>query len=62
MDAMRSIRANMGELFHEQGIVRPDQYEESLDTLSQIKDQVIEKFSTGDEERKVWEKLWPFGT
>lgn len=52
----------MGELFPEQGIVRPDQYEESLDTLSQIKDQVIEKFSTGDEERKVWEKLWPFGT
>jgi hypothetical protein len=62
MDAMRSMRANMGELFPEQGIVRPDQYEESLDTLSQIKDQVIEKFATGEEERKVWEKLWPFGT
>jgi hypothetical protein len=23
---------------------------------------VIEEFATGEEERKVWEKLWPFGT
>lgn len=34
MEAMRSIRENMGELFPEQGIVRPERYEETLDALA----------------------------
>jgi hypothetical protein len=62
MEAMRSIRENMGELFPEQGIVRPDQYEDALDALSQMKDQVIKKFASTEQEREVWRKMWPFGT
>ncbi|KAH8724357.1 kinase-like domain-containing protein [Phaeosphaeriaceae sp. PMI808] len=62
MEAMASIRETIGELFPEQGIVRPDQYEEALDALAQIKDQVIEQFAGTEQEREVWKKMWPFGT
>lgn len=62
MEAMRSIRESIGELFPEQGIVRPDQYEETMDALAQMKDQVIEEFAGTEQEREVWRKMWPFGT
>jgi hypothetical protein len=62
MEAMRSIRESLGELFPEQGIVKPDNYEEALDALSQMKDQVISAFATSAAEREAWEKSWPFGT
>ena len=61
MEAMRSIRETLGELFPEQGIVRHDQYEESLDALAQIKEQVVEKFAKTEHEREGWRKAWPFG-
>jgi hypothetical protein len=62
MEAMRVIRENIGELFPEQGIVRLDRYEEALDALGQMKDQVIETFAKTEHEREVWQKVWPFGT
>ncbi len=62
MEAMRSIRKSIGELFPEQGIVKADQYEEALDALEQMKDQVIEEFASNEQEREVWRKEWPFGT
>jgi hypothetical protein len=61
MEAMRSIRESISELFPEQGIVRVDQYEEALDALEQMKDQVIEEFASNEQEREVWRKEWPFG-
>ncbi|KAH5006440.1 hypothetical protein HBI81_197980 [Parastagonospora nodorum] len=61
MEAMRSIRESLGELFPEQGIVKSDNYEEALDALSQMKDQVIGEFATNASEREAWEKAWPFG-
>ncbi|KAF2732731.1 phosphotransferase enzyme family protein [Polyplosphaeria fusca] len=61
MEAMRLIGENMGELFPEQGIVTPDQYEETLGALAQMKEQVIEKFASTEEERKIWQRVWPFG-
>jgi hypothetical protein len=61
MDAMHSIRESIGKLFPEQGIVRPELYEEALDALSQMKEQVIDTFATTEHERHVWEKMWPFG-
>jgi len=61
MEAMRSIRESLGELFPEQGIVKLDDYEETLDALSQMKDQVISAFATDATEREAWEKAWPFG-
>ena len=62
MEVMRSIRDNMGELFPEQGIVGPDQYEDAIDALAQMKDQVIKNFASTEQEREVWRKMWPFGT
>jgi hypothetical protein len=62
MEAMRSIRESVGELFPDQGIVKPDHYEEALDALSQMKDQVISAFATNAAEREAWEKAWSFGT
>ena len=62
MEAMRSIRESIGELFPEQGIVRADQYRETLDALEQIKDQFIKEFASNEQEREVWRKEWPFGT
>lgn len=62
MEAMRSVRENVGELFPEQGMVKADQYEETLDALAQMKDQVIETFASTEQEREVWQKMWPFGT
>ncbi|RMZ79462.1 hypothetical protein DV738_g3395, partial [Chaetothyriales sp. CBS 135597] len=62
MNAMQSIKEALGrELFPEQGIVRADRYEEALDALSQIKDQVIDEFATTEQDREVWQKMWPFG-
>ncbi|KAF1850920.1 APH-domain-containing protein [Cucurbitaria berberidis CBS 394.84] len=61
MEAMRLIRDSMGELFPEQGIVKPDQYEETLHALAQLKDQIIEKFANTEQEREVWQMMWPFG-
>jgi hypothetical protein len=62
MEAMHSIRESLGELFPDQGIVKPDHYEEALDALSQMKHQVISAFATNAAEREAWEKAWPFGT
>ncbi|TVY54027.1 Altered inheritance of mitochondria protein 9, mitochondrial [Lachnellula cervina] len=52
MDAMRSIRECIGELFPEKGIVKADQYEEALDALEQMRDQVIEEFATSEQEKE----------
>lgn len=62
MDAMRSIKESIGELFPEQGTVRADHYEEALDALAQMKDQVIEQFASTEQEKEVWLKEWPFGS
>lgn len=62
MEAMRAIREEIGELFPEQGIVRHENYEEALDALRQMKEQVIDVFAKSEHERKVWEEVWPFGT
>lgn len=62
MDAMRAIGDELGELFPQQGIVRPENCEEALDALEQMKGQVIQEFARNQQEREAWEELWPFGT
>ncbi|KAF3005696.1 hypothetical protein E8E13_005421 [Curvularia kusanoi] len=62
MEAMRSIRDSLGELFPEQGIVRPEQFDETLDALNQMKEQVISAFASTPEEKEAWERNWPFET
>ena len=62
MQAMRSIRGSLGELFPEQGVVRPDQYDKALDALNQIREQVISTFASNSKEKEIWKKEWPFET
>ncbi|KAJ8067350.1 hypothetical protein OCU04_004703 [Sclerotinia nivalis] len=62
MEAMDSIEESIGELFPEHGIVRSHHYEEALDALEQMKDQVIEEFARSEQEKEIWLKEWPFGT
>ncbi|KAF1837384.1 hypothetical protein BDW02DRAFT_586650 [Decorospora gaudefroyi] len=62
MEAMRAIQDSLGPLFPEQGVVGLEQYDEALDALSQMKEQVISTFATTAAERDAWEKAWPFGT
>ncbi|KAH6678552.1 hypothetical protein B0J14DRAFT_625117 [Halenospora varia] len=65
MEAMRAIKDGAGELFPEQGLVRPELYQESLDALdalAQIKEQVIEEFAKDEGDKETWRKEWPFGT
>jgi hypothetical protein len=52
----------LGELFPEQGVVRPDQYDEALDALNQIREQVISTFASNSKEKEIWKKEWPFET
>ena len=62
MQAMRSIRDGLGELFPEQGIVRPDHYDKALNALNQMREQVISTYASNSKEGKIWEKEWPFET
>ncbi|OAL06247.1 hypothetical protein IQ06DRAFT_210624 [Phaeosphaeriaceae sp. SRC1lsM3a] len=60
MDVMRPIRESLGGLFPEQGIVKPEDYEEALDALAQMKERIIDEFATNPAEREEWERAWPF--
>lgn len=60
MQAMQSIRESLGDLFPEQGIVRPDQYDEAKDALGQAKEFIIQEFARNEEEKRVWGEEWPF--
>ncbi|KAH7074476.1 hypothetical protein BKA63DRAFT_603397 [Paraphoma chrysanthemicola] len=62
MDAMRAIHDALGELFPEQGVVKPEQYDEAIDALNQMKEQVISAYAKNDGEKKEWEETWPFET
>ncbi|KKZ60631.1 hypothetical protein EMCG_04704 [[Emmonsia] crescens] len=60
MQAMQSIRESLGDLFPEQGIVRPDQYDEAKYALSQAKEFIIGEFARNEEEKIAWREAWPF--
>ena len=61
MQVMAAIQEAIGELFPEKGVVRPDQYEEALDALEQMKDQVLREYVSTEQERETWRKVWSFG-
>lgn len=62
MEVMCSIKESIGEIFPEKGMVRVDQYEEALDALEQMKDQVIKESASSEQDKEVWLKGWPFGS
>lgn len=62
MQAMEGIRESLEELFPEQGCVRVELYEDAIDALGQMKEQVFDEFARNEKEIEVWNKWWPFGT
>ncbi|KGY14999.1 hypothetical protein PABG_12113 [Paracoccidioides brasiliensis Pb03] len=62
MQAMQSISDSLGDLFPEQGVVRPEQYEEAKDALCQAKEFIIREFARNQNEEKAWEEEWPFSS
>lgn len=60
MEVMREIREVLGDLFPEKGLVRHDQYDEVIDTLSQMRDQVIDQFGSCEQDKEQWRAKWPF--
>lgn len=43
-------------------MVKHEKYEEALNALRQMKEQVIEQYAKSEDERKVWEEVLPFET
>ena len=60
MDIMRGIQLTLAELFPERGLVRPEQYDAAKIALNQVKQQVLDDFAQTEEERAIWQDLWPF--
>ena len=60
MELLQTVRDSMGDLFPERGIVKSEQYDEAREALRQLKDQVIEMYACNEEERRVWEDIWPY--
>ena len=60
MELMGQIKENLGDLFPEQGIVRPENYEAAKEALNDAKEQVVARFARNGEERSAWEESWPF--
>jgi len=62
MELMQSLKDSLEDLFPEHGIVKPEQYEEALDALRQMKEQIVEEYAKTEEDREMWDRQWPFGT
>jgi hypothetical protein len=62
MGIMTAIRDSIGELFPEKGLVALDRYDESLNALEQMKEQIIEDYAKNEQEAEIWRKEWPFGS
>lgn len=61
MRLMDSVKANVGDLFPEKGIVvNHDQYEDSKNALRQVKLELYEQLGLDDEEKAEWDSSWPF--
>ena len=58
--AMSAIEKHLGHLFPEKGIVRHEEYEDSKRALRGVKEQVVEDFSTSEEDKRLWREVWPF--
>lgn len=41
--------------------MRHEQYEETLDAVRQMRKQIIEEFTSNEQEREIWTAQWPFG-
>lgn len=60
MELLQTVRDSMGDLLPEHGIVKHEQYDEVKEALRQIKIQVIEQYACDDDERRVWDDMWPY--
>lgn len=60
MAGMASIKEHLRKLAGSKSIVSPAHYDEARDILHQLKAQVVAAFARNDEDRAVWDEVWPF--
>ncbi|KAL3455672.1 hypothetical protein BJX64DRAFT_297366 [Aspergillus heterothallicus] len=60
MELMGELRDEVGDLWPEKGIVRPEQYNEAKQRLKQAKEELIGRLANTCAERVAWEEAWPF--
>lgn len=60
MEAMRSLQDSLGDIFPEKGLVRKDQYDDTVEALQQIREQVVDEFARNEQDKGIWRRVWPF--
>lgn len=60
MELMKDLKAELGDLCPEKGVVRYDQYKDVRIALMNAKKRFIGAWAHSDEDRKIWESVWPF--
>lgn len=60
MKAMSMIKATIGDLFPERGVVRAEQYKHAKNALAQCKEQIVDMYARSDADRAAWDASWPF--
>lgn len=61
IDLMAQVRDVLGDLFPKRGIlVRSEDYDETKEALRQVKEDVIEEYAKTEEDKKEWERVWPW--
>lgn len=60
MDAMRGVQDSLGDLFPIQGFVRSELYDDAVEALRQICEQVVDEFAHDEQDKETWNRVWPF--
>ena len=60
MDIMDWVKASIGDLFPDRGLVWARRYDEAKDALQQMKEQVIDLYARNEKEKQIWQESWPF--
>ncbi|KAL4914439.1 hypothetical protein BDW62DRAFT_213427 [Aspergillus aurantiobrunneus] len=60
MELIRSLRQSLGQMWPENGVVRPEQYDKVKKLLKQAKAELIDQLAHTETEMVAWEEAWPF--
>lgn len=58
--AMEALYRSMGDLWPEKGLVRHEQYEDAIESLAQLREQIIAHYAQNAEQVRLWHQSWPF--
>ena len=60
IQTMDELKACAGEMWPEKGSWPPELYDEVKDMLFQLREQLVERAELDEEDRKIFEREWPF--